>query len=464
MENIEPKIVVEVEKIGENVREIKRFLPENAGFSAPDNGGYTDPSKVATQLPFDKYDPNTLPYQMWGDSTQNNFPTTVRQKIESVPLAVRALQRLSEMICGEGIGYALNADIAKGEINPYFSQEIDDFLFENAADTEYLPNQSLEYLMFANAFSEAEINSFSGKIVGLYHKTAEYCRLAQQSKFTNRIEYLLFSPEFQHDRTLTYNDAYIPFPLYQSDNYRGFFDKLRGTRFAFHTRQNAVGVSYYARLLWYELMKKESWFEVARNAPRLALKMMLNQSILKYQIIIPLSYFQIRHPEWDSYSAEKRKEVIDAKIKEINTYLSGIDNAYKSFAYVCEEDEMTHEKYGKIEIIAIDDKVKTGTWIPDASVANLEILNSLGINPNQFQLANQQGKSMGAGSGSDSRVGYDIQILSNTTDQKKLLYPLNVISKKNGWGVTFYVKHKEIVPLNENKNGINNPQKPENNG
>jgi hypothetical protein len=87
-------------------------------------------------------------------------------------------------------------------------------------------------------------------------------------------------------------------------------------------------------------------------------------------------------------------------------------------------------------------------------VANLEILNALGLNPNKMQLANQQGKSMGAGSGSDARVGYNTHILNNTLDQTTILYPLNAISLSNNWGVTFFIKHQEQTTTNKDKSGL----------
>jgi len=458
MENTE-KIVVEMER-DPLTRKVYRVLPDEVGYSNSKDGDI-DVSKIRTDLPFDRFDPNQLPYARWGDL--DNFPTFVRTQLEKVPLSIRALRRLVEMMYGEGIGYVKNEDLANEQLIPHYDSEIDDFLFENAIATEWFPYQALEYLMFANAFSEAEVD-FEGKVVGLWHKTAEFCRLSQQSKKTNRIEFLIFSPEFQHNRTITWKDFYdgnyIPLPLFQFFDQRNFFKNLRGSNFAFHTKQASSGVSYYARLLWYGLLMDKGWLSVAELAPRQAWGMMKKQPILKYIITIPVSYFVHRHPEWDDYDSEKRKSIIDKKIKEIEDYLNNNDDGnFKHFSQVCEEDETTYEKVGKIEIEAVDDKIKNGTWIPDASVANLEMLNAFGLNPNQMQLANQQGRSMGAGSGSDSRVGYNTHILNNTLDQHTILYPLNVIARKNKWNVTFYIKHQPQVATNMDKSGIDTQQK-----
>lgn len=447
------KIIVEVQR-DPVTRRVARI--PNQPFAT---GGHSSDAaeKIMSQLPFDRFDPNQLPYQPWGSDTANNFPTSVRKKLETVPLAMRALVKLTEMMYGEGIAYAKTKDVALGNVEPMYDEQIEEFMFDNQIASHWFKNQALEYLMFANTFSECEMNG-NGKITGLWHKTAEFCRLSQQSKVTNRIEYILYSPDFALDRTLTYDDFkkgnYALLPLYRWYERQRFFSELRGSKFGFHTAQNATGVTYYARILWYALLTDKNWLGVAAAAPRQAYAMMQNQTIIKYKIEIPISYFIYRHPKWDNYSDTKRSEVIDKKIDEINKYLSGLDNNFKSFAYVCEEDENNYEKIGTINIEAVDDKVKTGTWIPDASVANLEILNALGLNPNQMQLANQQGKSMGAGSGSDARVGYNTHILNNTLDQTTLLYPLNAISRFNNWGVTFYIKHQEQTTTNKDKSGL----------
>lgn len=459
MDNTE-KITIEFER-DPITRKVHRVLPEEVGYRGGSHQSDLDVSKIRTELPFDRFDPNQLPYARWGDL--DNFPTYVRQQLEKVPLTLRALNRLVEMMYGEGIGYVDNAVLAKGGFEPHFTNEINDFMFDNAIATEWYAPQALEYLMFANAFSEAE-QDYNGKITGLWHKTAEFCRLSQQSKKTGRIEYLIFSPEFQHNRTLTFKDGidknYIALPLFKFYDQKNFFESLRSTNFGFHTQHISSGTSYYARLLWFGLLLDKGWLSVAEIAPKQAWSMMKKQPILKYIITIPVNYFIFRHPEWDSYGAERRKDIIDKKIKEIEDYLNNNeDGNFKHFAQICDEDEATHEKVGKIEIEAVDDKVKNGTWIPDASVANLEILNALGLNPNQMQLANQQGKSMGAGSGSDSRVGYNTHILNNTLDQQKILYPLNVIARRNKWNVTFYIKHEPQVATNMDKSGIGESSK-----
>jgi hypothetical protein len=448
------KIVVEVQR--DPVTKRVSRIPEQP-FYAGGSAASDDAEKIMTELPFDRFDPNQLPYHPWGSETANNFPTSVRQKLETVPLAMRALVKLTEMMYGEGIAYAKTKDVILGGAEPMYDEKIEEFMFDNQIASHWFKNQALEYLMFANAFSECEMNG-NGEITGLWHKTAEFCRLSQQSKTTNRIEYILYSPDFQLDRTLTFADFkagnYALLPLYRWYERQRFFSELRGSKFGFHTAQNATGVTYYARILWYALLTDKNWMGVAAAAPRQAYAMMQNQTIIKYKIEIPISYFVYRHPKWDSYTDVQRAAAIDKKIDEINKYLSGIDNNFKSFAYVCEEDENSYEKIGTINIEAIDDKVKTGTWIPDASVANLEILNALGLNPNQMQLANQQGKSMGAGSGSDARVGYNTHILNNTLDQTTILYPLNAISRFNNWGVTFFIKHQEQTTTNKDKSGL----------
>jgi hypothetical protein len=432
----------------------KRLLPDEIGYQSK-----SDAVKIATDLPFDRFDANTLPYARWGDT--DVFPTWVRQQLEKVPLALRALRRLTEMMFAEGIGYVKNEKLAAGEFENSYIQEVEDFLFDNAIATDWFAHQCFEYLMFANTFSEAEQDN-TGKVIGLWHKTAEFCRLEQQNKTTNRIENVMYSPEFQHNRTLTQAEKahYAFLPLCRITEHRSFFENFKGRNFSFHTKQPSAGTSYYARLLWYELLQDKNWLSVAALAPRQAYALLKKQAILRATVTIPVTYFLVRHPDWDSYTKDRQQYLIKKKVKEIEDYMDdNEESSFKYFSQVCDEDDVSHEKIGKIEIELLDDKPKNGFYIADASVANLEILNILGLNPNQMQLANQEGKSMGAGSGSDSRVGYNTHILNNTLDQQTILLPLNIIARRNGWNVTFFIKHEQQVTTNVDKAGIDGKAK-----
>ncbi len=125
---------------------------------------------------------------------------------------------------------------------------------------------------------------------------------------------------------------------------------------------------------------------------------------------------------------------------------------------VFREHETGGHPMGKPEIIAVDDKAKSGTWVPDSNFADSQIVQGLGLDPSQIGLMSDGGK-MGAGSGSDKMQSYNQHILLNTPDQRLVLSPLNYLSKYNNWGLTAAVKHTQRTTQNDNRSGsaVGNP-------
>lgn len=194
--------------------------------------------------------------------------------------------------------------------------------------------------------------------------------------------------------------------------------------------------------------------DVSASVPEVVQSMMKNQVRLKYQILIPESYFKIRHQDWENgYTDEKRRQIIEAFTKKLNEQLSGTTNAYQSITTVFKQDEFGKEAFGKIEIIAIDDKIKKDSWVPSSAAADAQIVQGLGLHPSQIGLASEGGK-MGAGSGSDQRESFNTAITTNTIDQDIILEPLNFVADFNRWDVTFMVDHTYHTTTNNQESGL----------
>lgn len=381
------------------------------------------------------------------------FPSDIRQQIEKVPMAGAAIHKLVGMMYGNGLIYYKDSDLLDGNttVKRAIVPEVQDFIKRNRIPF-FLMAQFADYRYYMNTFSEIIFNRRGDKVTNIYHKTAEFCRLSLQNKRSLNIENLFFSPRFAMGWRPT-KEQYKTIPLYRWYDEETFLARLRRRKMAWHSHFPTPGITYYARPFWIGLAKEGGWLEVAGNVPRIVSAMQLNQISLKYQILIPESYFMVRHGEWEQYDFEKREKIINAKIDEINGLLQGVDNVFKSVSSVFKEDPITHEPFGKIEIVAVDDKAKTGTWVPDSKAADAQIVQGLGLHPSQIGLAPEGGK-MGAGSGSDQRESFNTGITLNTMDQELILEPLNWISKFNGWGITFLIDHVFHTTTNLQESGL----------
>ena len=226
---------------------------------------------------------------------------------------------------------------------------------------------------------------------------------------------------------------------------------------AYHTYYPSPAFRYYARPLWIGLFRKGGWLEVAKNVPEIVSSMQRNQVSLKYQIFIPEDYFRLRHAGWETMDFEKRNKLIQIKIDDLKKWVQESKGGSMSQVYKNADMFSPGNKQGidKIEIVAVDDKTKTGTWVPDSNAADSQIVQSLGLHPSQLGLAPQSGK-MGAGSGSDQRESYNTQITINTLDQHIVLEPLQLVAEKNNWPVTFLIDHTRHTTINDQETGLVN--------
>ncbi len=399
-----------------------------------------------------------LQWAWWGDN--DRLPTTMREKVELVPIAGTTLEKKIAMMAGEDLVWVKTEDYRRDGVDaePVYRPEVEDWMEENRIETEWWMAQCADYCLSFNAFSELTLSLDRSKVTGLYHIAAEHGRLSK-ANIRNQVDWLVYSMHFPFG-TAQNDEKRLAVPLYKWYDREAFFAQLRRPKFAWHTRFPTPGLIYYARPWWLGLFKENGWMDVSSDVPKVVRAMQKNQMTLKYIIAIPESYFEIRHGkvEWMGYTADKKQQFIDEKVAELNTYLSGVDNVFKSVAYVFREDEITKTAVGKIEITAVDDKAKSGTWVPDSYAADAQIVQGFGMHPTNIGLAPQSG-SMGAGSGSDKLQTYNQGILLNTKDQRIALEPLNAVSKFNGWGLTCIVKHTHLTTQDSNRAGVaNNPK------
>lgn len=416
----------------------------------------TDRAAYPTMAPLP--DDETIGYRWapWGHD--DCLPTLIREKIYSVPMAARAIYQLTQMMYGNGIAYFRNSELEDGpKVSRAFIPQVEQFLRLNRIATKFLPGQIIDYRFYMNAFSEVIFNKRRDLITGIYHKSAEFCRLSTQDQQTLRINWMYYSPEFAEGRG-PQNDKIKKVQLFQWEDQERFLAGLTGHKFAWHSRFETPGATYYARPFWLGLFRKDGWLDVSARVPEIVNAMMNNQIRLKYHVLIPESYFEIRYPEWHTYTYEQKNKVIDSLINKINSTLSGTKNAFQSISTVFRQD-ISGNDMGKIEIIAVDDKIKDNAWVPSSDRADAQIVQSLGLHPSQVGLAPEGGK-MGAGSGSDQRESFNTGITLNTIDQAVILEPLNWIAAFNAqtdpanWDITFFIDHTFHTTTNNAEDGM----------
>lgn len=395
----------------------------------------------------------------WAPWGQNDcLPTTIREKLYSVPMATRAVYQLTQMMYGNGLMYYRNSELKDGpQVTRAYIPEIEQFLRQNRILTHWLPAQLIEYRFYMNCFNDIVFNRARNMVTGLFHKKAEFSRLSLQNEKTGHSDYLYYSPRFS-DGMRPKEDEIQKVQLFDWVNEAQYLDNMQGYKMAWHSYFPTPGTEYYAKPLWLGLFEKDGWLDVSAAVPKIVSSMQHNQIVLKYHILIPESYFEIRYRDWQTYTDKQRNAKIDALIKQFNDNLRGTDNLYMSISTVFRQDHNTMEPIGKVEIIPIDDKIKSDAWVPSSDKSDAQIVQGLGLHPSQVGLQPQGGK-MGAGSGSDQRESFNTGISLNTLDQIIVLEPLNWLARFNAqtnpnWDVTFIVDHTMHTTTNLQESGL----------
>ena len=206
---------------------------------------------------------------------------------------------------------------------------------------------------------------------------------------------------------------------------------------------------YYPDLDWHALYDN-GWLKSTNNIPAMKQGVMLNQISLKYHIKIPQTYWASKFGDsWaalsDAEKSAKKKEVLTA----LQNWLGGASNAGKAFVSEYGVDEMGTALPGW-EILALDDKLKDGAYIPDAEKGNSEILASMLVDPT---LLGQSGiAGAGAGSGSDKREAYTILNALLNTDRDTTLDTWYFVRDFNGWDPSVELGYRQVTLTTLDKN------------
>jgi hypothetical protein len=146
--------------------------------------------------------------------------------------------------------------------------------------------------------------------------------------------------------------------------------------------------------------------EVANSVPEFKKAFFDQQAHIKFMIYVSDYYFEnFYKEEWDDFDADKRQKMREELSAAIDEHLSGNKAGGRSLISPIFEDGGKFVK--GIEVVPIDDKLKDGSYLPDASAANSEILFAIGVNPAIIGAGTPGGSNLG-GSGSNIREAYTV--------------------------------------------------------
>lgn len=403
----------------------------------------------------------------------------ILDKTEQVETTANAIEYNVRALLGQDVLYVKKLDMAQGKSNVqrHYSAEIEAFLSRNFIREEFLVGKANDLCTVFNGFSECIFNVSRSKIVQVAWKEAEFSRVEQfsKSKGTFDRKNLYYSSMFAagelSDSKLLDPSLTTIIPLFNPLNLTWYQDAIKAKyeKFAVHTRPRTSRSFHYARAPWMALYKDEGWVDAAGNVPIIVNAMQTNQICLRYVIYISQKYLETwvkveTGKDYITLTAKEKKEQFDALTKKIQDKLVGTKNVWSTLSLLALQDGMGNF-IKPILIEPVDDKTKSGTWVPDTDHADQHIYRGHQLSTSMLGLSNSNVK-MNSTSGSDTREGFNTVVTLNTYLQRLLLMELQMIADFNfgngwsEWDVQFFVDDMSHTTTNNVENGL----KPSGNG
>ena len=375
----------------------------------------------------------------WGKN--NDYPQNVRKqgkKNGSVQSGIRILRKghygngqifIKDEVTEEGKRAPKLVPLfdMPAEVQDFYSKsQMNRFWRETIADLEW----------FAIAFPEYILSNDYKKINRVKRHRAAWCRFEIMNEETGLVENVYISEKFGKQSVAADSQYVSKVPLIDSywspDEVREYCKANGIKKFIRPIFYPLVDEAYYPEAEWHAVIES-GWLEVANSIPEYKNNLFKNQVSIKYLIEIDERYFtQVYQSEWLKYTVDERKAIRKQLIDKINEHLGGNKNAGKSIQSMKFLDDKGNA-ISAITISTIDDKFKNGSYLPEAEAAESQVFVALGVDASLIGGAGIPGGALGAGSGSDKRVAFNIMSALFKTNRETTLEVHDFIRDYNGW-------------------------------
>lgn len=384
----------------------------------------------------------------WG--SKNDYPQQILKAVRPNGSASSGLRFLRKAHYGNGLILVRDVSNEQGKKETkmvdlaevpatqkfFLDSQMNRFWKETIADLEYFSIGFPEYILSDNFQTINKVRR---------QKTA-WCRFSLPNPDTNLVEYVYISEKFGKESVATTSEYVEEVPLIDSywspEEVKEYCKVNNIKKFIRPIFYPLIDEAMYPKSEWHAVVES-GWLEVANSVPALKKSLFANQMTIKYLVEINELYFQkIYNEQWTKFSPDERIEIRRKVVDAVNESLSGNDNAGKSIQSMKFIEE--GKEYSAVTITAIDDKLKDGSYLPEAEAANSEVLFALGVDPTLIGAGIPGGK-LGAGSGSDKREAFTILSALFKTNRETTLEVYDFISQYNGWDQTIRAAFENTI-------------------
>lgn len=294
-----------------------------------------------------------------------------------------------------------------------------------------------DYIGFNRSIARLGLNRKGTEITQLRRADVSEARMSKKDGHGN-IRNVWYSADWSKIRGEDQGDVFSE-PLLDPHNpYQDLHDRIDGGDkkrwFSMMVSHPGWQEQYYPTPLW---MTQVLWVKIAQAVPEMKAIMFENNIRVKYIVIIYQSFWtESFGDEWDGYTDEQRAAKRKQVFEDIDNFLVGSKNAYKS-VFTTGYRDSEGRTYANIEIKPIDDTTVQGELLPDSAAANSEIAFSMLWNLAITGGTQKAGQYQGNEGGSNVRESSLMQVILHEVERQVIYSIMNVIARFNGWDVKY---------------------------
>lgn len=294
-----------------------------------------------------------------------------------------------------------------------------------------------DYIGYNRAIARIGLNRKGKTITTLMRADVSEARMAKKDS-RGKINHVWYSADWTKVRSEM--DQYVfKEPLLDPANpYQDLRDRIdNGDK----TRWFSVMIShpgwqeqYYPTPMW---MTQILWVKIAQSVPEMKAVLFENNMRVKMVVIIYENFWtEAFGDEWDDYTDEQKEEKRKKVYKDIDDFLVGSKNAYKS-VFTTGYRDSEGRVYANLEFKPIEDTTKDGELLPDSAAANSEIAFSMLWNLAITGGSQKQGQYQGNEGGSNVRESGLMQVIIHEPERQVIRSIMHLIKRFNGWDLKY---------------------------
>lgn len=362
----------------------------------------------------------------WG--VDNLFPQNILKECKKNTIIGTTLDKQARIAYEAGLAYGFKKVVNGEEVRERVIDPVVEAFLRRSLIHRYLIQSFREFYWFYNNFPELVLTADRSQIYSIKAQKAAHCRHGKQNK-SGIVETCYISAEWELSPSL--DGEYVE-KVPEIDIYRGpdFVREGSAFKYIYPISYPSEDETFYSLTDWNSL-RVSGWLEVVQAIPQFKKALFENQITIKHIIEVSTWWWNWKYQGFDNFDAKKKKALMDQELERFEKFMRGKENAGNSLMVTNYSDPDFQKEYSGWKISPVDNKIKDGIYIEDSNEGSSHLLYALGIDP--AIIGSQPGSKLGAGSGSDKRVAFNIYADLLKAHQDLQLEPFYFIAEYNGW-------------------------------